>query len=178
MLAMRSEEKYHEARRRRWFGIDRLKRKPSILGEPEWNVTETGYRYQMNDIAAALGTEHLSELPTLLERRSAIGRWYRRELAGVPGIMLFEDRDDRVSANWLFTAHVERREDFAQMMQSKGVSVSVVHLRIDTNDVFGGLRDDLPTLAKFTDTHMSIPMHDALTDDQVAYVVRCIQEGW
>lgn len=178
MLCLGSEEKYHEARRRRWYGIDRMKRTPSILGEPEWNVTEVGYKYHMNDIAAALGAEHLDEFKSLFEQRGRIARWYRQELTSAPGVTLFDNKDDRISANWLFTMHVERRADFARMMASKGVSVSVVHLRIDKNDVFGGQRDDLPVLERFTETHISLPMHNLLIDDDVAYVIQCIKAGW
>lgn len=96
----------------------------------------------------------------------------------MPGVTLFDNREDRSSANWLFTMHVEHRTDFARMMQSKGVAVSVVHLRIDRNDVFGGLRDDLPVLDRLTQTHISIPLHNGLTDDDVSYVIQCIKEGW
>jgi len=178
MLCLASEEDYHKARRRRWYGIDRLNRKPSILGEPEWNVTEIGYKYHMNDIAASLGVEHLNEFDVIFGRRAQIAARYRQELFKVPGVTLFESKEDRVNANWLFTMHVERRKDFARMMQSKGVDVSVVHLRIDRNDIFGGLRNDLPVLDKFTETHISIPMHNGLNDEEVEYVIQCIREGW
>ena len=178
MVTLTSPDKYDEARRRRWFGIDRANRIPSILGEPAWNVTEVGYKYHMNDIAAALGLEHLGELAAILDRRAAIAARYRQALARVPGITLFTSGDDRRSAHWLFTLHVERRTDFAAMMRAKGIAASVVHLRIDTNDVFGGLRPDLPALAKFTETHMSIPVHEFLTDGDVERVIRAIEGGW
>ena len=42
---------------RRWFGIDRATSQPSILGEREYDITDIGYKYHMNDVAAALGLE-------------------------------------------------------------------------------------------------------------------------
>lgn len=178
MLCLTDEEKYEEAKRRRWYGIDRVNRKPSVLGEAEWNVTEVGYKYHMNDIAASLGVEHLKDLKSILDRRMIIVKRYREGLNKVSGIALFESKEDRVSANWLFTMHVEKRADFARAMHSRGVEVSVVHLRIDKNDVFGGLRHDLPSLDKFTKTHISIPLHNNLTDEEVDYIIQSIKEGW
>lgn len=178
MLCLTDEEKYEQAKRHRWYGIDRENRKPSVLGEAEWNVTEVGYKIHMNDISASLGVEHLNELKNILNRRASNVKRYREELIKIPGILLLESKEDRVSANWLFTIHVEKRTDFARMMHSKGVDVSVVHLRIDRNDVFGGVRQDLPSLDKFTETHISIPMHNRLTDEEVDYVIQCIKEGW
>ena len=178
LLALTDEEKFHEARRRKWFGIDRVNRRASILGEPEWNVTELGFKYQMNDIAASLGVEHLREFMDILDRRIWIASWYRRELSRVDGVMLFEERSDRRSAYWLFPVHVERREDFCRAMRSRGVEVSVVHLRIDRNDVFGGVREDLPVLARFTESQVCLPIHNLLTDDDVSYVIDSVKKGW
>lgn len=178
ILCMLNENSYNQARRRRWFGIDRQNRKPSELGEPEWNVKELGYKYQMNDIAASIAVENLKMIDTIFNRRTEVAKRYRAALASISGITLLENKDDRVSANWIFTMHVERRLDFARMMHSKGVDVSVVHLRIDRNDIFGGEGKDLPILDKFTQTHISLPMHNLLTDKEIEYIIKCIKEGW
>jgi len=178
MLCVTREGDYQQAKRRRWYGIDRKQRKPSILGEPLWDVTVIGYKYHLNDIAASMGVEHLKELGSILKRRSKIVKRYRQALESMSGITLFENKKDRKSANWLFTLHVENREDFARMMRSKGVEVSVVHLRVDTNKVFGPLRQDLPALAKFTESHISLPLHNLLSDEDVEYVIQCTKQGW
>ena len=88
------------------------------------------------------------------------------------------NKNDRKSANWLFTMHVEKREDFAKMMKSKGIEASVVHLRIDMNSIFSPRQDDLKTLDKFNLSHISLPLHTFLSDADVEYIIECIQEGW
>ena len=178
MLCIDSKEKYDEARRRRWFGIDRDNRKPSILGEPEWNVNEVGYKYHMNDFSASLGLENLKELKSILKRRAEIVKRYNEELSKIKSIKLFERKSDRASSNWLFSMHVERRNNFIKMMLKKGIEVSVVHNRIDKNDAFGPLRKDLKQLARFTETHVSLPLHNYLSDDDVDYILKCIRSGW
>jgi perosamine synthetase len=178
MMCFTHEDDFHKARRRRWYGIDRTQRAPSILGEPVWDVYEIGYKYHMNDIAASLGVEHLKDLDTHLKRRENIVRTYRNRLEGLSGVFLFEAQDDRVSANWLFTMHVEKREDFVKMMKAKGIEVSVVHLRIDTNTIFSPRQDDLKTLDKFNLSHISLPLHNFISDADVEYILECIEEGW
>jgi perosamine synthetase len=177
-ICLLDEGRYEEALRRRWYGIDRVNRRPTILGEPEWNVTEAGYKYHMNDIAASVGIENLKLLPELLHRRRRIAAYYEENLHGVPGVTLFQSKPDRLSAYWLFSLHVQEREEFVRMMADKGVEVSVVHLRIDRNDIFGGLREDLPVLDKLTQTIISLPIHNHLTDEDVGYIVDCIMAGW
>jgi len=178
MLCVSDQDSYHKAVRLRWFGIDRFKRQPSILGEPIWNVTELGYKYHMNDIAASIGLGNLEDFERLLARRREIVAIYRDMLGDVPGVTLFERSSDRESADWLFSVHVERREDFCRAMQSKDIAVSVVHLRIDRNELCGGERDDLPELTRFTKTHISLPLHNYLTDEDVQYVINSVRSGW
>jgi perosamine synthetase len=178
MLSLLKEEHAIEGARLRWFGIDREMRKPSVLGEPEWNVTRLGYKYHMNDIAAAIGLGNLLGFKERLSRRRAVAERYRSGLADVPGIGLLENKADREGAYWIFTLLAERREAFARMLKSRGVFASVVHLRIDRNDVYGGLRRDLPNLDRFTDLHISLPIHEGLSDEDVEYIIDAIRKGW
>jgi len=178
MVCVPTQDAYERASRMRWFGIDRARRTPSVLGEPEWNVTELGYKYHMNDVAAALGLGNLEDLDAILERRRTIVARYRESLAGVPGVTLFERHPDRQSADWLFSIHVPRREQFCRMMAAQGITTSVVHLRIDRNAICGGERPDLPELARFTETHVSLPLHPYLTDEEVQRVTEAVRGGW
>ncbi len=178
MLSLLREEHAIEGARLRWFGIDRDMRKPSVLGEPEWNVTRLGYKYHMNDIAAAIGLGNMTGFKERLSRRRAVAERYRSGLADVRGITLLESKADREGAYWIFTLLAERREAFARMLRSRGVFASVVHLRIDRNEVYGGLRRDLPNLDRFTDLHISLPVHEGLSDEDVEYVIDAIRKGW
>lgn len=178
MLCIQDESMAEAARRRRWFGIDRTKRKPTLLGEPEWDISEIGYKYHMNDVMASLGTVHMDELPHIHARLKEIDQRYRGALGGVPGLTLFDSTPDRESAFWTFCVHVERRDDFARAVQSRGVDASVVHLRIDSNTIFGPLRQDLPNLARLTETMICLPLHYMLSDEDVEQVIDGVRAGW
>ena len=163
---------------RRWFGIDRVDSKPSILGERQYDIGAVGYKYHMNDLAAAVGLGNLEDFPDRLVRRQQIGAYYRKQLADVPGLQLLRLDDDRTHAYWLFTVLVERRENFIRELASRGIPASVVHLRIDHNSVFGGLRDDLPGQTEFNGRQVAIPLHEGLSDDNVEAVIRAVRSGW
>jgi perosamine synthetase len=177
-LCCLEENDAKQARARRWFGIDRDSAKPSILGEREYNLHEVGYKYHMNDLAAAVGLGNLEDFPHRLERRRQIGAFYREQLTDVPGLQLLRLDSDRTHAYWLFTILVERREDFIRKLASCGIPASVVHLRIDHNSVFGGLRRDLYGQAAFNESQVSIPIHEALSDEDVGAVVDAVRKGW
>jgi perosamine synthetase len=177
MLCTLDEDNYEAACRRRWFGIDRARRKPNIVGYYDFDVWETGYGYHMTNIAAVMGIAHLEDLDAILGKRDEIAKKYREGLQKVSGVTLFESKADRKSAYYLFTIHVENRDDFCRMMQSKGVQTSIIHERNDRYSVFGGLREDLPVLNKFSKTNISIPLHNMLSLENVEYVIESIKQG-
>jgi perosamine synthetase len=162
----------------RWFGIDRAHSAPSILGERVYDISTLGFKYHLNDLAAAAGLGNLEDFPARLARRRQIAARYRRELASVPGLELLAIAGDREHACWLFTLLVERREDFIRKLASRNIPSSVVHLRIDHNSIFGGIREDLPGQSDFNARQISIPVHEGLTDVDVAQVIAAVTDGW
>lgn len=177
-LCCLDENDYHAAKRRRWFDIDRENSKTSILGEREYNATHVGYKYHLNDIAAAIGLGNLEEFPNRLKLRRDIARRYREGLDTIPGVTFLNYKPDRESAYWLFTVLVESREGFIRAMKERGVPTSVVHMRIDRNSVFGDTSPDLPNQARFNDRQVSIPIHSGLSDEDVERVINAVKSGW
>ncbi|MDG7018268.1 MAG: DegT/DnrJ/EryC1/StrS family aminotransferase [Nitrososphaerota archaeon] len=177
-LSFLDDNQFAKAVRRKWYGIDRSKRKFSYLGiDPDFDITEIGYKIHMNDIAAAIGLTQLNHLAEIVTRRTFIAKRYREELEGLEGIELMENRDDRQSSNWLFSLHVKKRLSFAKAMWDSGIEVSVVNWRNDKYTVFGGLRQDLPNTDKLYQDYLAIPMHNKLSDDDVERVIAAVKSA-
>src|SRR5262249_6037056 len=162
LCCLRAEDE-KRARTRRWFCIDRDS-PPSFLGERVYDADEVGYKYHLNDLGAVIGLGNLDVFPSVLRRLREISARYRREFSAIPGLTLLESKPDRESACWLFTVLAERRDDFLRALQSRGVPASVFHQRIDRNSVFGGVRKDLPNMARFNEHQASVPLHAGLSD--------------
>lgn len=167
----------NDAIAKRWFGIDRKKSPQTELGERDYNITELGFKYHLNNYAAALGIANLKTFEARMHHRLAIAKVYRDGLVNVDGLRLFEYADDRTSAYWLFGMHVENRLNFIRMLRARGVTASVVHQRIDRNDVFGG-QHDLPQQAAFDATQIHIPIHPGVSLDEAHQIADCIKAGW
>jgi perosamine synthetase len=167
-----------EARRRRWFGIDRGQAGPFELGEREVDIETVGFKYHMNDLAAAVGLGNLAGLRERLARRKDIAGLYRQSLEGVPGLTLLRADDGHASAHWLFTVLVERRASFVRALEERGIPTSVVYRRIDRHPVFGRTRPDLAGQDSFDERQISIPLHSSLSDREVQQVVDGVRAGW
>jgi perosamine synthetase len=177
-LCCACEEDYKAARRKRWFGIDRERDQASILGERVYDLEEIGFKYHLNDLAAAVGLGNLADTPDILARHRKIGLIYREELSDIPGLRLLEYRADRESAWWFFCVLVEERDNFIRALKSRGIPTTVVHQRIDRNRVFGGEREELVGQKFFNERQVALPIHSNLRNEDLEHVVSAVKQGW
>lgn len=165
-------------KRRRWFDIDREKSIPSILGEREYDATDLGYKYHMNDLAAAMGLGNLNETQAILEHHRKLGKLYYEGLKNIPGLQIMNYKNDRESSWWFFQILVKNREGFIRRLKEHGIPASVVHLRIDSNTVLGGIRRELVNQSKFNDLQVSLPVHTGIKEEDVIGIIETIKYGW
>jgi len=177
MLCIKEKENYESAKRRRWFGIPRDKRGNTPIGKV-FDVSEVGFKYNPNDVFAVIGLEQLKYLDEIIKRRVEIAKKYREGLDGIKGVTLLENKNDRTNGNFLFTIHVEKRLNFAEMMRSKGIEVELHNCRNDMYTIFGPLRKDLPNMERAQETAINIPIHNHLSDDDVDYIIKTIKSSW
>jgi dTDP-4-amino-4,6-dideoxygalactose transaminase len=169
------KEQADEARRRRWFGIDR---KAKLAGTWANDITEVGYKYQMTDIAAAMGIAGLESLHEQIAHRRALRDQYADRLSRIHGISVIDCDPD--SACWLMTVLVERREDLRRKLAERGIESDQVHYRNDRYGVFGGgvVRGQFPNMDAIEDKYLVLPLHMGMQADDVDRICGVIREGW
>lgn len=176
-VTMNDPALYEKALRKKWFGIDRKNSTVSELGERRYDLMETGYKYHMNNYAAALGLANLKGYHERLKKRKELAGIYRQGLSGLKQIRLFREEADRQSAYWLFGFHTEDRIGLIRKLKEQGIPASVVHQRIDKYSIFGGVDHGLLNTERFDASQLHIPIHDAISPGQAAHVVEAIRQA-
>lgn len=176
MLTIKNPDLVEKAKRIRWFGIDRSAKQ---MGHWENDIYEVGYKYQMNDIAAALGITALAEFDDTLKYRKMLFSEYEKQLAGIDGIKLIGTAcKDREHAAWLCTVLVERRTDLMKKLREFKIESAQVHYRNDRYTVFGGRKNDLPNMDLTEDKYLVLPLHLRMTPQDVENIGNVIKSGW
>lgn len=164
---------YRSAKRLRWFGIDREHDLPDETGERQYNLDVGWFKYHMNNYSAALGLGNLDGIQQRLERRRQIANMYFKDIP-------WDIQTYSIAGHsyWLYDLIVKKRSDFIRMMKSKDIPVSVVHVGIDRNDIFGGKVMENENQRYWDEHHICIPCHSSLTDEDVQKVIDAINGGW
>jgi perosamine synthetase len=178
-LVVRDEKLDARLRRLRWMGIDKdtFQRARGTAYSWDYDVTELGFKYHLNDIHAAIGLAQLRRLDKDNARRAEIAARYRSGLGGVPGVRLLRQSGDRTGSNHLCCILVEKRDALVLKLKSAGIETGVHYRR---NDLYRIYRcdDGLVNAERFWQSALSLPMHLLLTDEQVDYVIGQIKGGW
>lgn len=174
LLVCKRYEDYKEAKKLRWFGIDREHDLSDETGERQYNLRQVGYKYHMNDYSAALGIGNLVGFQVRENRRQAIAIRYDQKLTLMSGCHTIIREN---SSDWLYTILVDRRSDFIKMMKEKNIPVSVVHVGIDRNSIFGG-KQNMPSQRYWDEHHICLPIYSALTGEDVEQVINAVLGGW
>lgn len=172
VLTCRSPEAHARGGRLRWFGLDR-----TVEPELRWNqdITEVGYKFHMNDIAAAIGLEQLAYVDANLAAQRANACCYDETFADLPGVRPLRSTSDRESARWIYTLRVRDRPTFTASLRHAGVEASCVHLRNDRYSLFAASRTALPGLDEFEAEQISIPCGWWLSPEDRQRVVAAVR---
>ena len=177
MVTLKDEEMERKLKRLRWFGIDRFAKQNGI-----WNndITEVGYKYQMTDIAAAMGLASLKSFDEKMILRQKLLKMYQEQLAGIDGLTLVgNDFIGKGHAAWLCTVIAENREDLQRKLRENNIESNQVHFRNDRYSVFGGSRcTDCPNMDMVEDKYLILPLHTLLSEDDIERVCQVIKSGW
>lgn len=151
VLSFRNPELEDRAKRFRWFGLQRG------VARIETNITEVGYKYNMNNVTACIGQAQLRVIDDRLSIHKSNGAYFDRELARIPGLTPATYDDRAEPSYWLYTLLCDDWSDVQRKLSEIGVEASKLHRRNDAHAIFASSRIDLPGLDAFYDRMIHIP---------------------
>ena len=146
------------AQRLRWFGFDRALRKKN----EDSDITEAGYKYHMNDVAAAIGRGNLADFDKISKHRKRLIKEYKA--GGVTHTYI-----------WLPMYFTDKRDALREHLQKHGIDSSVHHFRSDKYTLFGGLQK-LPNMDDLQDKFILLPLHMGVSVADVRKICKLIKE--
>ncbi|MFI0263034.1 DegT/DnrJ/EryC1/StrS family aminotransferase [Streptomyces sp. NPDC017056] len=158
------------AKRLRRFGID--------MGSRSWSkpydIPELGFKYNMGDIAAAVGLAQLEGLPDKLKKRRSIMRRYRERLAGSSVELVREAYDSDRSGGFAVPILVKDRERVRKQLDAAGVE-SEIYFR-PLSDFPLDASCSTPVAERFARDVICLPIHPLISLDEIDYVCDRLSE--
>jgi dTDP-4-amino-4,6-dideoxygalactose transaminase len=154
-------------------------------GQWDYRILAPGYKYNMTDVAAAIGVHQLARAEDMRRARQAVADIYREELADIREIELPRTDPNRIHAWHLFPIRLRLdalaidRDRFVHELGTEQVSCSVhwrpLHLHPYYEQTFGWAHGDLPAASEVWRRLVSLPLFSAMRREEVDRVVSAVR---
>lgn len=191
MIVTRSPELAKRMKLMRLHGIDRDAFDRFRSTKPSWyyEVVAPGFKYNMTDIAAAMGIVQLTRLSAFLARRNELARRYNEELADLPLILPPRPRQGDIHAWHLYVLRLSdaamecglTRSGVIDELSRRGIGTSVHYVPLHRHpywrDSYGLRADMFPETEKAYQATFTIPLYTRMSNvdqDRVINELRSI----
>lgn len=143
-----------------------------------YDVVAPGFKYNMTDMAAALGIHQLQKAESFQQRRAEIANLYSSNLNDLPLTIPYQA--DYSSHAWhLYVIQLDLatidRNTFIERMAAAGIGTSVhfipLHLQTYWRDSYDLKAEDFPVALDVYNRAVSLPIYPCMSDDDVHRVI-------
>jgi len=143
-----------------------------------------GFNYRLTEVAAAIGLSQLRRLDEFVERRRACGRYLREEMGRIDGLRPQETTPETEHSYSYFSLTLDpeafrcTRDQFADALTGENIDCAVHYpVPLTLQPALRGLVDRrCPVSEDVAGRILSLPMHPALTDDDLKLVVEAVEK--
>jgi len=158
------------------------------MGGAAWDyrIVAPGYKYNLTDVAAALGIHQLARAEAMRQEREELAHEYRHALADVTSIELPPDPSDRLHAWHLFPIRLRLdqlaadRNEWIDALRARGVGCSVhwrpLHLHPYYEETYGWGEEQLPCASAVWPRLVSLPLFPGMRADEHQHVVQTVRD--
>lgn len=148
-----------------------------------WDMPVLGWKYNMDNIQAALLIGQLERIERLRRRREILWKLYEEELSDIKGIRLLKTLPDVIHARHLFAVLVpsSKRDSLLKALQKRGIGVAVnyrpIHLLRYYRKTFGYDNGDFPVAEEIGRSTISLPFHTSLNKNDIRYIAKTLKKS-
>ncbi|HEV2208371.1 MAG TPA: DegT/DnrJ/EryC1/StrS family aminotransferase [Verrucomicrobiae bacterium] len=150
-----------------------------------YEIIAPGFKYNLTDLAAALGLRQLQKADMLHRRRSYLARLYSDQLHDLDELILPQTQPDRVHSWHLYAIRLRLAKlklDRAQIidaLKKQGIGASVhwlpLHMHPYYRQTYGYDPADLPTAARIYPELITLPLYPSMTEQEVTFVSEALK---
>jgi dTDP-4-amino-4,6-dideoxygalactose transaminase len=151
-------------------------------GYSHWDMVLLGWKYNMDNIQAALLLPQMDRLEQSWQRREALARSYEEALGGIKGLSWPKVLPESRHARYQATAWVEGydRDELISHLREMGISAMVnyraIHLLTYFRETFGYKPGDFPIAERIGETTLSLPFYATMPPEHVEIVADALRD--
>ncbi len=159
-----------------------------FTAEGSWyyEIVAPGFKYNLTDIAAALGLQQLKKADQFRAERERVARQYGEQLAQIPEVIVPTASEDRIHSWHLYAIRLQLeqlkidRAEVIRLLKEAGIGTSVhwipLHMHPYYRETYSFLPEDFPVSARLSRELVSLPIYPGLREEEIGYVAQQLKE--
>lgn len=144
-----------------------------------YSIEVPGYKYNMTDMAAALGLSQLKRYPETLEKRKSLFQIYQNSLGQDERLMIPDfDAEDAESSYHLYTLRLAKpdepeRDRLIERMAEAGITCNVHYIPVNMHPAYrklGYCPEQTPNAFSLYQSEISLPLYTRLSEENTKWV--------
>ncbi|GAB3422324.1 DegT/DnrJ/EryC1/StrS family aminotransferase [Massilia agilis] len=187
MIVTRDPELARRIRLMRLHGISQDAFNRYVSRTPAWfyEVVAAGFKYNLTDIASAIGIEQLRKIDRFLDRRVRLARRYDEALAGLPLMLPPQPSGDSTHAWHLYVVRLDpqarlSRDALINELSLRGIGTSVhfipLHRQPYWRDTCALSPAQFPVAEASYQSMLTLPLYTRMTDADQERVIAAMHE--
>ena len=176
MLITNNLKIYNEVKLKRWLGINKstFTRNKNYLNPKQKNhwyyeIVRLGFKFHMNDLAAAIGLEQFKKLDKFKEKKIQLINYYNKMINfdyPLDTLLPF----DKNCAYWLYGIRTEYRDELILFLKKNGIECGVHFLPMSKQPFFKKYKNKLPISDKIWREIITLPLHYDMKKNDILYI--------
>ena len=159
-----------------------------FTAEGSWyyEIIAPGFKYNMTDIAAAIGIHQLRKATQFHQRRAELAAFYSDALKELDEVVLPQQQPNRIHSWHLYVIRLKLdrlrldRAQFISELQGRGIGTSVhwlpLHMHPYYRETYGYTPDSLPTASALYPELITLPLYPDMNNGDAQYVCDSLKD--
>ena len=176
MLITNNFKVYKEIKLKRWLGINKstISRSKNYLNPNKKNhwyyeVKKIGFKFHMNDLAAAIGIKQFEKLDKFKKKKNQLITYYNK-------MINFDNSLDvllpfnKNYAYWLYGIRTKFRDKLISFLKKNNIECGVHFMPASKHPIFARYKNKLPVSEKIWKELITLPLHYDLKKKDILYI--------
>ena len=160
------------------FGLDIKGLSKTNLNEKHWyyQIKDLGFKYNMNDLMAAIGQAQLKKLNSFNFKRNSGVQKYLHAIKSCKNIKPFFQKYYKDIAYWKFAIRLKKRDKLIAFLKKRGIATSVYWIPVPMHPLYKRFKSKIPVTNRVWKELVTLPLFSDIKLKELNYIIRSVKE--
>jgi perosamine synthetase len=148
------------------------------LNERHWyyQIKDLGFKYNMNDLMAAIGQAQLKKLNSFNLKRNLGVKKYLNGIQDCKNIKPYFLKKYKQIAYWMFAIRSKKRDQLITFLKKRGIATSVYWIPVPMHPLYKKFKSKIPVTKRVWRELVTLPLFSDIKKEEINYVIKYIKE--